>query len=126
MREELDKLLKNSYCPYSNFAVAAIVVCRDGKSFSGVNVENASFGATICAERVALTSAVSHGYKRGDFKEIHIKASSGKKVYPCFMCRQVLEEFFNDSDKIYCYSDNDVEILEKRDVCVLPFGSDDL
>ncbi len=126
MREELDKLLKNSYCPYSNFAVAAIVVCRDGKSFSGVNVENASFGATICAERVALTSAVSHGYKKGDFKEIHIKASSGKKVYPCFICRQVLEEFFNDSDKIYCYSDNDVEILEKRDVCVLPFGSDDL
>ena len=126
MREELDELLRSSYCPYSNFAVAAIVVCNDGSKFCGVNVENASFGATICAERVAITAAVTAGYRKGEFRELHIKASSGKKVYPCFMCRQVLEEFFNDDDKIYCYSDNDVEILEKRELCVLPFGSDDL
>ena len=126
MREELDKLLKNSYCPYSHFAVAAIVVCSDGNTFGGVNVENASFGATICAERVAITAAVTAGYKKGDFKELHIKTSSGKKVYPCFICRQVLEEFFNDDDKIYCYSDKDVEIIDKKDLCVLPFGSDDL
>ena len=70
MREKLTELLKNSYSPYSKFPVAAIVVMKDGREFSGVNVENASYGATICAERSAIVSAISHGYKKGDFKEL--------------------------------------------------------
>ena len=56
MEESLKRLLKNSYSPYSNFKVASICLMKDGKSFGGVNVENASFGATICAERVAITN----------------------------------------------------------------------
>ncbi len=126
MREELDKLLENSYSPYSHFAVSSIVVCKDGKKFSGVNVENASYGVSICAERVAVLSAITAGYKKGDFKEIHIKASSGKTVMPCFVCRQVLEEFFDDDSMIYCYSSDDVKSYKKSDLCVLPFGSEDL
>ena len=61
MREKLLKLLDNSYAVYSNFPVAAIVVMNDGREFCGVNVENASYGATICAERSAIVSAISAG-----------------------------------------------------------------
>ena len=126
MREKLVELLKNSHGPYSNFAVSAILVCKDGTEFNGVNVENASFGATICAERSAIVSAVSSGYKKGDFKELHIKASSGQVVTPCFLCRQVLEEFFDDDIVVYCYSDDDVEKFTKAELCPHPFGSEDL
>ncbi|MDE5538947.1 MAG: hypothetical protein K2J20_00470 [Bacilli bacterium] len=66
MREKLVKLLDNSYSPYSKFRVACIAVMKDGKEFPGVNVENASYGASICAERSAILSAISNGYKRYD------------------------------------------------------------
>ena len=72
MEESLKRLLKNSYSPYSGFRVASICVMKDGKSFGGVNVENASYGATVCAERIAIFNAISAGYKKGDFKELHI------------------------------------------------------
>ena len=69
MIEKLLELQNNSYSPYSNYKVSAIAVMKDNKEFYGVNVENASFGATICAERSAILSAISNGYKKGDFKE---------------------------------------------------------
>ena len=72
MKEKLEKLLDNAYAPYSNFKVSCILKTNDSKEFIGVNVENASYGATICAERSAILSAISHGYKKGDFQEIHI------------------------------------------------------
>ena len=78
MKEKLINLLNNSYSPYSKFQVAAIVVMKDGKEFSGVNVENTSFGATICAERSAIVSAISNGYKKGDFKELYVMCNSKK------------------------------------------------
>lgn len=77
MIEKLRELLKNSYSPYSNFAVSAIAVMKDGKEFNGTNVENASYGAGICAERSAILSAISNGYKKYDFKELNIMVSSG-------------------------------------------------
>lgn len=126
MEEKLDKLLKNSYSPYSKFSVAAILVCRDGKEFNGVNVENISFGATICAERSAIFSAVSSGYKKGDFRELHIKAGSGEDITPCFMCRQVMEELFNDDVKIISHSSSGVRTYTKVELCVYPFGSKEL
>jgi cytidine deaminase len=60
MREKLIELLNNSYSPYSNFRVAAILVCKDGREFNGVNVENAAYGSSICAERSAILSAISN------------------------------------------------------------------
>ena len=94
MEESLKRLLKNSYSPYSGFKVAAIVLMKDGKSFGGVNVENASYGASICAERVAITKALSEGEKKEDFKEIHILGSTSNTM-PCFICRQTFAEFFD-------------------------------
>ena len=72
MKEKLLELHKNSYAPYSKFPVSAVVVCKDGKEFYGVNVEDASTRAGTCAERCALFSALAAGYKKGDFKEINI------------------------------------------------------
>ena len=88
---------KNSYCPYSGFAVGAALLTKDGAIYRGCNVENASFGATNCAERTALFSAVADGHGKGDFAAIAIVG--GKKdgelvpCPPCGICRQALSEF---------------------------------
>lgn len=127
MKEKLIKLHQNSYAPYSNFPVSAIVVMKDSKEFCGVNVENASYGAGICAERSAIVSAVSNGYQVGDFKELHVMVSSGSIGMPCFICRQVISEFFDKDAKVYCYStQGEVEIHTVEELCPYPFGSEDL
>lgn len=126
MREKLTELLKNSYAKYSNFRVACICVMQDGKEFTGVNVENASYGATICAERVAITSAIANGYKKGDFKELHVICDSDKIGMPCFVCRQVISEFFNINDKVYVYSRNNMKEYRIQEICPYPFSEDNL
>lgn len=84
---------RNSYSPYSKFRVGAAILCGDGSVFTGTNVENRSFGLTICAERSALVAAVSAGMH--DFKAIAIATPDASyAVSPCGACRQVLSEFF--------------------------------
>ena len=78
MKEELIELLDKAYAPYSKFHVAAIIEMKDGNLIKGVNVENASYGASICAERNAITTAITMGYKKGDFKNIYIMVSGAK------------------------------------------------
>ena len=126
MREELVKLLNNSYAPYSKYNVSAICVMMDGKMIGGVNIENASYGATICAERVAIFKAISMGYKKGDFKELHIMVNSDKIGTPCFICRQVFSEFFNENMNVYMYSKNDMISKTVRELCPYPFTEDNL
>ena len=127
MQERLKELLKNSYSPYSNFKVAAIVVMKDGREFNGVNVENASYGAAICAERSAIVSAISAGYRNGDFKELHVMVGSGKIGMPCFVCRQVISEMFDKNCNVYCYDTNgNVEKYTVEELCPYPFGNEDL
>ena len=79
-----------SYCPYSKFPVSAVLVSEAGKIFTGVNVENISFGLTNCAERTAVFKGVSEGYTK--FTDILIFAPKAMP-YPCGACRQVLSEF---------------------------------
>jgi len=126
MREKLEKLLNNSYAKYSGFRVACICVMNDGNEISGVNVENASYGATICAERVAITGAIAKGYKKGDFKELHIMVDSDKIGTPCFMCRQVITEFIDGDNKVYLYSRNNMESFKISELCPYPFNEDNL
>lgn len=127
MKEKLKELLKNSYSPYSNFKVAAIAVMKDGKEFNGVNVENASYGAAICAERSAIVSAISNGYRNGDFKELHVMVGSGKIGMPCFICRQVISEMFEKNCAVYCYDTNgNVDKYTVEQICPYPFNSEDL
>ena len=126
MREKLSELLKNSYAKYSNYRVSCVCIMKDGKEIAGVNVENASYGATICAERVAITSAISMGYKKGDFIELHVMCDSEKIGTPCFMCRQVISEFFSNEAKVYVYSKTQMESFMVKELCPYPFNEDNL
>jgi cytidine deaminase len=81
----------NAHAPYSNFAVGAALECADGTVFTGCNVENLSFGLTMCAERVAIGAAVVAGYR--DFRCIAIVADTDSPISPCGACRQVMAEF---------------------------------
>ena len=128
MKEKLAKLLENSYSPYSHFRVSAILTTKDGKEFGGVNVENASYGATICAERSAILSAISAGYKKGDFRTLYVMCDNNDKVgKPCFICRMTLVEFFDKDDRVICMSPNGrIEEYTVSDLCPYPFESEDL
>ncbi|MBR6072821.1 MAG: cytidine deaminase [Bacilli bacterium] len=122
MYEKLKELLNNSYSPYYNFPVSAIVVTKDGKEFYGVNVENAN-GTSICAERHAIGSAIAAGYKKGDFDKIYIMLSNGEFGTPCFACRQVLLEFFNKDDKIISVDkDGNEKEYTLNELCPFPFN----
>lgn len=101
--------MKNSYAPYSKFNVGAVALCGE-KIYTGCNIENASFGATICAERCAIFKAVSDGYTKID--KIVIVCSTHDFAYPCGMCRQVMTEFM-DEDGIIVVT-NDKEIREYK------------
>ncbi len=85
--------MENSYSPYSHFKVGAVLLTKSGKLYTGTNVENASYGLTICAERVAMTKAVSEGDK--DFDTLVVIADTDTPVSPCGACRQFMAEFGN-------------------------------
>ena len=86
-----DKAMENAYAPYSNFKVGAALLCKDGSVFTGCNIENATYGATNCAERTAMFKAVSEGQR--EFEAIAIVSSGGEETFPCGICRQVMAEF---------------------------------
>ena len=126
MKEKLEKLLNNSYSPYSNYPVSCIVKTKDNKEFIGVNVENASFGATICAERSAILNAISNGYKKGELTEIHIMNKTNKLSFPCFVCRQVLIEFMNSDAKVYLYTKDKQEVYKLGELTPHEFNEENL
>ncbi len=84
------KASENAYAPFSEFKVGAALLCKNGVVYTGVNVENSSYGGTICAEQVAISKAVSEGNR--DFTAIAI-VGNDKKVMPCGICRQFMNEF---------------------------------
>lgn len=128
MLEKLQELGKNSYSPYSHFRVATILVMKDGTEFVGVNVENAAYGSAICSERSAILSAISNGYKKGDFKELHCLCLDSNRVSTsCFGCRQVMSEFFEKDTPCYFYAnDGEVKKYILAQLCPFPFDEDDL
>ena len=113
-----------AYTPYSHFQVGAALYCRDGEIIKGCNVENASYGATNCAERTAFFKAISEGKR--DFLGIAIVGGPEGKVisdyaYPCGVCRQVMQEFGSDDFKIIV-AKNEEEYLTYGLKDLLPFG----
>ena len=100
-----------AYAPYSRFLVGAVALARDGRVFEGVNVENASYSLAVCAERNALTSAVTAGYGPGEIEAIGITAS------PCGGCRQWLHEFRIDR---VVYANNDGVVVTATPDELLP------
>ncbi|MBO4794800.1 MAG: cytidine deaminase [Clostridia bacterium] len=87
-----------SYSPYSGFKVGAALLCKSGKVYTGCNIENASFSATVCAERTALFKAVSEGER--EFSAMAIVGNTDL-CFPCGVCRQVMSEFCGKNFKIY-------------------------
>ena len=84
-----------SYAPYSHYHVGAALLTADGRIFTGCNIENGSYGATVCAERTAFFKAISEGVRQG-FRAIAIAGGPGEEIapsYPCGICRQVMSEF---------------------------------
>lgn len=98
------KELKKSYSPYSGFKVAAALITKSGNVYTGANIENSSYSATVCAERVAIFKAISNG-ERG-FEAIAIVCEKGDFCYPCGVCRQVMSEFCDESFRIILEGDN--------------------
>lgn len=82
---------KNAYIPYSKFRVGAALLTESGNIYAAGNIENVSYGATVCAERVAMWKAVSEGEKV--FKAIAVVGPGTEEAYPCALCRQVMVEF---------------------------------
>ena len=99
MKQELGRLAaemrSRSYIPYSHYAVGAALLTKDGRIFTGCNIENAAYPVTICAERTAIFKAVSEGAR--DFEAIAVATEDGQG-YPCGSCRQVMAEFALDMD----------------------------
>ncbi|KAF1681675.1 cytidine deaminase [Veillonella sp. R32] len=114
---------QQSYSPYSHFAVGAALLCEDGTIFTGCNIENASYGLTNCAERVAIQSAVAAGQR--SFQAIAIVGDSIGPCMPCGACRQVLAEF--KVPMVHCETKSGVRSAYSLDE-LLPhsFGPDDL
>ena len=97
---------KKAYCPYSRFPVGAAVLTADGQIFAGCNVENASFGLTICAERNAVFQAVAKGH--GKLRVVVIFTPTPTATAPCGACRQVINEFGPDAEVISICAGNQV------------------
>lgn len=119
-------MLAYSYVPYSCFHVGSALLCKDGKVFTGCNIENASYGPTICAERTAIFKAVSEGEK--EFSAIVIVGGKDGKVTdycpPCGVCRQVMMEFCDPDlfQIILAKPDSDVKVYTLRELMPEGFG----
>lgn len=122
---------KNAYAPYSGYYVGAALLCSGGDIVTGCNVENASYGATNCAERTAVFKAVSEGKQR--FSAIAIAGGKDREqasdyAYPCGVCRQVLREFcvYEDMIVIVCRSRDDYKQMTLAELLPNSFGPENL
>lgn len=112
-----DDVKKNAYAPFSNFSVGAALLTESGKVYTGVNVENSSYGGAICAERTAFVKAVSEGERK--FKAIAV-ASSGGEALPCGICRQFMYEFEPELDVITGVNEDNLRVQKLNEL--LPEG----
>lgn len=125
--EVAKKALPNSYSKYSNFKVAAVLKLKSGEVITGINVENASYGLSNCAERSALFTAYSKGIRKDDIAEILITTEQDSFISPCGACRQVMSELM-PADALVHLTNNKGEIktLKNKDLLPLAFTPDDL
>lgn len=126
LKDEAFKAMKNAYAPYSKYHVGACVLCKDGKTFYGANIENASFGATNCGERSAIFAAYSCGYRKDDIEAIAI-VTDGKRIgTPCGICRQVLSELLNQDTPIILANPTESRVTNIAALLPDNFSTDDL
>lgn len=123
--DEINLLLEKAYVPYSKFPVAALLIDNSGKKHKGVNVENASFGLTLCAERNAITTAVTENMEK--IKVLVVTGKTPEPISPCGACRQVIREFSdNDTVIILANKDKKYKITSLEELLPYSFGPEDL
>jgi cytidine deaminase len=115
---------ENAHARFSNFKVGAAVRTVSGKVFGGCNVENATYGLTVCAERVAIFKAISEGERA--FDAIAVVTDTGTLTPPCGACRQLIWEFCGDVPVVMSNLEGKVEVLKMRELFPKPFDSSNL
>ena len=110
---------ENAFAPFSKFKVGAAIEGIDGRIHTGCNVENATYGLTVCAERVAIFKAVSEGARR--FKRVAIAADTNKLTPPCGACRQILWEFCGDVEIALVNLHGKIETYRLKELFPKPF-----
>jgi len=115
---------ENAHAPYSNFRVGAALRSTSGRIFSGCNVENATYGLTICAERVAIFKAISEG-ERG-FMAIAVVTDTEVLTPPCGACRQLIWEFCGDIPVSLANPKGKIEVIQMRELFPRPFDDSNL
>ena len=120
------KAMDNAYAPYSNYHVGACVVTKDGQTFLGANIENASYGATNCGERSAIFAAYSNGYRKEDIESIAIVTDGKILAGPCGICRQVLSELLDSTTPIILSNGERTEVKTIDELLPMRFTSEDL
>ena len=118
--------MDNAYAPYSNYHVGAALLTSDGNVFLGANIENASFGATSCAERNAVFSAYSNGYRKDEIVALAIVSDGDKLAGPCGICRQVLSELLNQDTPIFLSNRKDALDTNINELLPMQFGTEDV
>lgn len=125
--EEAKNAFLNSYSPYSKFKVGAAIELNNGKIIFGTNIENASYGLSICAERSALFTAYSLGYRKNDIKKMLILGDTKQPISPCGACRQVMSELLDlDTEIILTNLNNDRLVYKVRELLPYHFNEGDL
>lgn len=119
--EAAQKVRERAYAPYSDFKVGAAVRTKGGKIYTGCNVESASYGLTVCAERVAIWKAVSEGEK--EFTEIAVAADTHELTPPCGVCRQIIWEFCGDIPVIFANLEGDTETVQMSELLPRAFDT---
>ena len=116
-----------AYAPYSKFKVGAALLLDDNKIITGTNVENSSYGLTMCAERNALFTAIAQGYKKENILAILVVANTDGPCSPCGACRQVISELMEkDADVILTNRKNDIKEFKVKDLLPFTFTKEDL
>mgnify|MGYP000845023392 FL=1 len=123
--ERARQLLSKAYVPYSHFPVGAVLLMDDGQIIEGVNVENVSFGATNCAERTAIFTAVTQGYGPKSIQAIAVAGDTDVFLPPCCICRQVLVEFCRPDVPVYL-TRRDGQIYETTVSQIVPLAFESL
>ncbi len=120
-------VLKHAYVKYSKFPVGAALRMKDSNIITGVNVENASYGLSNCAERTALFTAITEGYTKDDILEVVVTTPKDYIVSPCGACRQVMGELIHPDVPVHMVDANgNVKTLLNRELLPAGFSEDDL
>jgi cytidine deaminase len=127
MLEQAQEIIENAYVPYSKFRVAAVLKLKNGETITGINVENASYGLSNCAERTALFTAYARGLRVDDIDSLLVYTDKDYFVSPCGACRQVMRELMpEDAEITMANSLGEMKTVKNSDLLPLGFSKEDL